>query len=170
MLAIDNLKNKIKICPQCFKSFEPFDPSASFRAGAAQGRENVCSICSDNSRDKSKICIVEKEVDLETIENTHRYKGLYFILGGVLGALEKNKPELEERLENLINQIEKEKPAEIILALNPTQEGKKTTLFIKRKLAPTSISLTELAIGLPLGGELEYADEDTIVSALNNRK
>jgi len=129
---------KIKICPSCFKTFE-----------------TECEICNDKKRDNSLLCIVEKEIDLEAIEKTKRYKGLYFIFN--------------DNLEKLIERIKKGDTKEAILGLNPTQEGIKKSLFLKRKLEYLPIKITQLGLGLPLGGELEYADEETLDSAFKNR-
>ncbi len=162
--AILTLKKNVKICPLCFNPFEP-----------SSAEQNSCSICSDKTRNKSIICIIEKEVDFQAIEKTKKYKGLYFILGGVISALrqKESKSLLEKRVEALITRVKQEKKhpiKEIILALNPTPEGEITSLWLERKFKLLGIKTTRLAIGLPKGGELEYADEDTISSALQERK
>jgi len=161
--SINELKEEIKICPLCLNVFEP------------QSKETeVCPICSDSRRDKSLICIVEKETDLEAIEKIKRYKGLYFVLGGVISGLssEKVKKEIEEKVQNLIERIKKpdSEIKEIILALNPTPEAESTVLWLERKLKNFEVKISKLARGLPVGGELEYADEETLSSALENRK
>jgi len=168
--TIEELKTKIKICPLCFNSFEPRSKEISLRG---EGEKEFCSICSDPRRDKSTICLVEKEVDLQAIEKTGKFKGLYFILGGTIGGFEKEekKKRIEQRVEKLKERIEKEKEIkEIILALNPTTEGQSTTLWLQRKLGNLGIKITQLGKGLPVGGELEYADEETLTSALESRK
>jgi len=142
--AIEDLKNKIKICSLCSNSFE--------------GEQEICSICSDPKRDKKTICLIEKEVDLETIEKTNKYKGSYFILGE------------SKNLQKLIERIKNEEIKEIILALNPTTEGRRLGLEIQRKLKDLEIKITRLGLGLPVGGELEYADEETLTSALESRR
>ena len=157
--SIAEVKNKVKICPSCFKSFE--------------GDKKLCAICSDPRRDKKVICIVEKEVDLESIEKTRKFKGTYFILGGTfLGAeKEKNKKTIEQRIDKLIERIKKDSQInEIILAINPTPAGNNTCLWIQRKVKNLKIKTTHLGLGLPVGGELEYADGETISSALESRK
>lgn len=157
--SIAELKNRVKICASCFKSFE--------------GEEELCSICSDTRRDKRVICVVEKEVDLESIEKTRKFKGTYLILGGTFlsAEQEKNKKEIEKRIERLIHRIKKHSEInEIILAINPTPAGNNTCLWIQRKLKPLNIKTTHLGLGLPVGGELEYADGETISSALESRK
>lgn len=153
--AIKDIK-KIKTCPQCFNRFE--------------GEKELCEICSNPSRDKSLICIVEKETDLESIEKIKKYQGLYLVLGGTVSMLKKddiNKlriKELEQRIQNH-SEIK-----EIILALNPTTEGEATSLYLERILKPLNKKITRLGRGLPTGGELEYADEQTLRDALESRK
>jgi len=157
--SIAELKNKVKTCTSCFKSFE--------------GEKELCSICSDARRNKKEICVVEKEVDLESIEKTKKFKGTYLILGATFLSVEKekNKKEIEKRIETLINRIKKQPELdEVILAINPTPAGNNTCLWIQRKLKPLNIKTTHLGLGLPVGGELEYADGETISSALESRK
>jgi len=160
--TILELKNKIKLCPLCFTPFE-----------TKTGEEKLCPICADPTRDKSILCVVEKEVDLEAIEKTKKFKGKYFVLGGTISGFEKEgeKKKIEERVEKLINRInENSEIKEIILALNPTTEGQSTALWLQRKLKPFKIKITQLGRGLPVGGELEYADEETLSSALESRR
>ena len=150
--AIQNLKNKVKHCKFCFNSFE--------------GEEEFCLICRDNSRDKTSLCIVEKETDLISIEKIKRYNGLYFVLGDLIDFRKGNENltrqnELIERVKNL---------KEIIIALNPTTEGIATTLYLEKLLTPLEIKITRLGRGLPMGGELEYTDEETLSSALQSRR
>ena len=157
--SIAELKNKVKTCASCFKSFE--------------GEQKLCPICSDARRDKKVICVVEKEVDLESIEKTRKFKGTYLILGETFlsAEKEKNKEEIEKRIEKLIERIKGEPVLnEIILAVNPTPAGNNTCLWIQRKLKPLNIKITYLGCGLPVGGELEYADGETISSAFESRK
>ena len=157
--SIQELKEKIKLCSLCFRSFE--------------GEKELCPICSAPKRDKDIICIVEKEVDLESIEKTRKFKGTYLILGGTFLSVEKekNKKDIEKRIEKLIDRIKKQPELdEIILAINPTPAGNNTCLWIQRKLKPLNIKTTHLGCGLPVGGELEYADGETISSALESRK
>ena len=170
--SIEQLKNKAKRCSLCFNSFE-----------SEQEEQKLCPICADPRRDKTIVCIVEKEIDLEAIEKTTKFKGLYFILGSTISGFgkEEQKKRVEQRLNKLIERI-KAKPAseetitdkakikEIILALNPTTEGQITLLWLKRKLSSLGIKITQLGRGLPVGGELEYADEETLSSALESRR
>lgn len=151
--SLAELKNKIKLCSFCFKPFE--------------AENNLCEICSDGRRDKTLLCVVEKETDLETIEKTKKYQGRYFVLGGTVSKLRKEDIE-KLRIKELQERVRGVK--EIIIATNPTTEGEATALYLERLLKPLNIKTTRLGRGLPVGGELEYADEETLSSALDNRK
>jgi recombination protein RecR len=146
LLAIQNLKT----CRRCYN--------------IAEGE--LCEICKDLNRDQKTICVVEEPLDIIPFERTGQYRGLYHVLGGVV-FLGKDKdlkiPELEHR-------IKKEGTEEIILATNPTTEGDATALYLKKKLSHFGIKLTRLARGLATGGDIEYADEITLSSALTNRR
>ena len=154
--SVADLRKAIKICSFCFNPFEALDDA------------NLCPICKDNSRDRTLLCIIEKEIDLISIEKTKKYKGLYFILGGTIN-LKKNDKNII-RIEELKQRIENDNFQEIIIATNPTTEGEATALFIKRELKSLNIKITRLGRGLPMGGELEYADEETLSSAFEGRK
>lgn len=156
---ISSLKNKIKLCELCFLPFEP-------HAGASH---ELCPICSNKTRDKATLCIVEKESDLESIEKTNKYKGLYFILGGTISRLKK-KDLKNLRIEELAKRAKDPEIKEVIIAINPTVEGEATALYLERTLKPLDIKTTRLGRGLPLGAELEYADEETLGSALDSRR
>ncbi len=153
--AISKLKEKVKLCRACFKSFE--------------GEGELCEICQNAGRDKSLLCVVEKESDLVSLEKTKKYKGLYFILGGNVSALKKENIK-KLRTAELSVRAEKPEVKEIIIALNPTTEGEATTLYLERFLKFLEKKITRLGRGLPVGGELEYADEETLSSALERRK
>jgi recombination protein RecR len=148
--AIIELKEKIKICSFCFS---PFDNDGE-----------LCDICNNPSRDQKTLCVVEKESDQEAIEKTGIYKGRYFILGGTLSPVRKDSikkiriKELKERLDGI---------EEVIIATNFTVNGEATALFLERNL---DIKTTRLGRGLPVGGELEYADEETLSAALESRR
>jgi recombination protein RecR len=164
--AMMELKEKVKLCNFCFNPFEP-----------GEKRKELCEICSSPSRDKKTLCLVEKESDLESIEETKKYKGLYFILGGTVSGLKKQElekirsKELAERVKNPEKfGIEGASFEEIIIATNPTTEGESTALYLERILKPLNKKTTRLGRGLPVGGELEYADQETLSSALDNRK
>ncbi len=163
--AIIELKNKMKICSFCFNLYESEKSDSVF-----------CEICRHPLREKETVCIVEKESDLQSIEKTKKYKGLYFILGGVLSPLKKesvNKikgKELVERLKNPKKYGLQKPVKEIIIATNFTLQGDATALYLERIIKPFEIKTTRLAKGLPTGSELEYIDEETIESALVGRK
>ncbi len=164
--AILEVKKNIKFCEFCFNPYE--------------GNGSLCIICQNNSRNYQLLCVVEKEADLISIEKTKRYNGLYFILGGALNLRKNNIGDLRikdlaERITNPSKfSLQKADFKEIIIALNPTPEGKSTTLLLDKSLREISLSygfkVTHLARGLPIGGELEYADEETLESAFEGRK
>ncbi|MDO8424767.1 MAG: recombination mediator RecR [bacterium] len=153
--SISQLKKSVKSCPSCFDSFE--------------GEDKLCPICSNPLRDKRLLCLTANETDLEAIEKIKKYKGLYFVLGGTVSRMRKNDierlrtKELEERVKN--SEVQ-----EVILALNSNSEGEATALYLERLLKPLGKKITRLGRGLPVGGELEYADEETLSSALEGRK
>ncbi len=170
VLAIQDLKKNVKQCNFCFN---PFENSSS--------ENNLCEICKNPARDRSLLCVVEKENDLITIENTKKYKGLYFIIGEPDGNFAKNNEktikieELKERIKNSYKFfLDKNDFSEIIIAINPTVEGKITSILIEKSLKeiylPNALKITHLAKGIPFGGELEYADEETLESAFEGRK
>ena len=132
--------------------------------------QNPCGICSNNSRDKSSICIVEDVSDLWTFEKVGFYRGLYHVLGGSLSAIQGIGTD-ELRLQNLINRIENNNTKEIILALSTTMEGQTTSFVIADKLDKIKeLNVTRLAQGIPMGGEVHYLDENTLNTAFQARK
>ncbi len=151
--AMIEMSEKIRFCSICFGISE----------------EDVCSICSDTSRDAGKICIVEEISDVAIMENTGEYRGLYHVLGNLLSPIDNIGPE-EIRVPALLERIKKTNIDEIIFALNPTVEGESTSTYLKKILKPLEIKITRLASGLPVGGDIEYADEVTLGRALNDRK
>lgn len=155
--AILELKSKIKLCHFCFNPFE--------------GEDKLCSICKNPTRNKNLFCIIEKEADLLSIENTKKFNGLYFILGGTVAMMRKEDI-ANLRIEELKKRIKDNNFSEIIIALNPTSEGRATSILIEHAIKEVGLNLriTHLARGLPVGGELEYADEETLESALDGRK
>ena len=156
--AIAELRNEIALCGLCF---QPFD--------ASQKTGEVCIICQDATRDQSILCIVEKESDLEALELIKEYKGLYFILGGAVDPLQKKQRETL-RTEELKKRLQQSPVKEVIIATNPTIEGEATALYIERVLKEMNVKLTRLGRGLPIGGELEYADPETLKQSLENRR
>lgn len=164
--SISNLKKTIKVCSFCFNPFQ-----------AADTEENLCPICQNKTRNRNLLCLVEKETDLIILEKTKKYNGLYFILGGTVSKLKKDdikKLRADELVERIKNPERKGLSGadfqEIIIAFNPTTEGEATALYLERLLKPLGKKMTRLGRGLPIGGELEYADEETLSSALESRK
>ena len=161
--AIIELNNKIKLCQLCFNPFEE------------DGQ--LCSICKNPLRNKNLLCVVEKETDLLSLESTKKFTGLYFILGGTLATM--RKEDLSQlRIEEFKQRIKNGNFSEIIIALNTTPEGRATSILVEsviKELIPSGpkgypFKITHLAKGIPVGGELEYTDEETLESALEGRK
>jgi recombination protein RecR len=150
--AIVEVKEKIIFCSQCGGITET-DP---------------CSLCTDPSRDRSVICVVEDPSDVFLIERTGIYKGLYHVLMGALSPLDGIGPE-QLRIDALLERVNRGGVHEVICATNPNMEGEATVLYLARLMKPRSIRLTRLAHGLPVGGHLEYADEITLSRSLEGR-
>lgn len=150
--AVTSMKEKTKICSICFNI----------------GEEDLCQICSDSSRDKSVIAIVEDPLDVLALEKAN-YKGLYHVLHGVISPLENIGPS-EIHIRELLPRLKGGEVKEIILATNPTMEGEATAMYIQRLVNPLGIKVTRIARGLPVGSDLEYADETTLSRALEGRK
>lgn len=128
-----------------------------------------CSLCKNPGRDKKTLCIVEDVSDLWALERGASFKGLYHVLGGTLSALAGIGPE-ELKIPVLINRIQEENIEEVILALNATIEGQTTAHYIQSQLETLPIRITALALGVPIGGELDYLDDGTLITALNARR
>ncbi len=151
--SLVEMKEKVKFCSQCYGLTE----------------EDICQICRDQSRDRKKICIVEEVSDVVIIEKTGEYRGLYHILGGLLSPIENIGPD-EIRVPRLLERVKADNVEEVIIALNPTVEGESTAAYLKKMLVPLGVRVTRLASGLPVGGDLEYADEVTIGRAISDRR
>ena len=130
---------------------------------------DVCSICDSDSRDKSTICVVEDPRDVMAFERTHEYNGLYHVLHGVISPMNGVGPE-DIAFKELIARLNDENLKEIIMATNPTVEGEATAMLISRYIKPMGIHVTRLAYGIPVGADLEYADEVTLSKALEGRR
>lgn len=128
-----------------------------------------CNLCQDETRDRELICVVEEPLDVIAIEKTSRYRGRYHVLHGAISPVEGVGPE-DLRIDELITRIAQEGFKEIILAMNPTMEGEATAMFLKRRMEGMPVRVTRLARGLPSGGDLEYADANTISQALDGRQ
>jgi recombination protein RecR len=150
--AIREVKQRVTLCEVCFN--------------LAEGAR--CRICSDHSRDRSVICVVEEPGDVIPIERTHEYRGLYHVLGGALSPIDGIDPE-DLRIEELIQRVGGGEVAEVVLATNPTTTGEATALHIAERLRGEA-RITRLASGLPVGADLEHADEVTLGRALAGRR
>jgi len=150
--AIAELKEKTTVCQTCLSLAET----------------NPCSICSDQKRNRSIICLVADTRDLLVIESTKQYNGVYHVLGGVINTIEDIKPE-SLNIKQFLKRLESPLVKEVILALNPDLEGETTSMYIVKLLKPKKIKITRLAKGLPMGADIEYADEITIGNALKYR-
>ncbi len=128
---------------------------------------DICSVCANDSRDRSTICVVEDPRDVIAIERTREYKGVYHVLHGVLSPMEGITPE-QLKIKELLARINDD-VKEVIMATNPTVEGETTAMYISRLLKPLGIRCTRLAYGIPVGGDLEYADDVTLSRAIDGR-
>lgn len=146
------MRDKTVVCTICFNI----------------GEEDPCLICSDTSRDKEVLAVVENPLDVLALEKAN-YKGLYHVLGGVISPLENIGPD-ELHIRGLLPRLKSGIVKEIILATNPTMEGEATAMYIQRLISPLGIKVTRIARGLPVGSDLEYADETTLSRALEGRK
>lgn len=131
--------------------------------------QEICKICSDESRDKGIICVVENSKDVIAFERTREYKGVYHILHGVISPLNGVGPE-DISIKELVSRMNDTEIKEVIMATNPTAEGEATAIFISRLLKPLGIKVSRLAYGIPVGADLEYADEFTLLKAIEGRK
>lgn len=151
--AIIAIKENLKLCSTCLNITDS-DP---------------CSICADDSRDRTRICVVEEPIDIMPLERTRKYYGLYHVLHGVISPGDGIKPE-DLHIRELLDRLSEGSVVEVILATNPNAEGEATSLYIQRLISPLGIRITRLARGLPFGGDLEYADDVTLSRALEGRQ
>lgn len=149
---LTTLHERIKQCSIC-GSYTENDP---------------CNICTDTLRDKSLICVVEQPQDVQTIESSREFRGLFHVLGGVIAPLDGIGPD-QLTIGKLFERVREENISEVIIATNPTVEGDTTALYLQRILAPTGVTVTRLASGLPVGGDLEYADKLTLARSFRGR-
>lgn len=127
-----------------------------------------CALCADSRRDNAVICVVEDPQDVMAIERTREYRGLYHVLHGTISPMDGRGPE-QLRVKELLHRLEDERVTEVIMATNPTVEGDYTAVYLSRLLKPLNIKVTRLAYGIPVGGDLEYADEVTLSRSLEGR-
>lgn len=153
--ALQRLKSQTGECARCFN--------------ITLGGQNRCEVCSDDRRDQSLICVVEEPLDVFALERTGGYQGLYHVLHGVLSPIEGVSAE-DLRIKELLARLEDGAVQEIILATNPSLEGDATAMYLSKRLADYGVQVTRLARGLPVGGDLEYADQNTLKRALDGRQ
>ena len=152
--AIVAVKERTTLCTRCFN--------------VAEGGE-LCDVCSDDRRDATTVCVVEDPRDIVAVERTQQFRGRYHVLQGALNPLEGVGPE-QLRVKELLARIEQDGVTEVILCTNPNLEGEATAMYLARLLSPLGTRVTRIASGLPVGGDLEYADELTLGRALEGRR
>ena len=150
--AIDEVKERVRFCLECGNLTE----------------EDRCEICRDERRDRTLVCVVEQPADLVSLERTHEYRGLYHVLGGSLSPIDGVEPE-HLRIDELMGRVERNGIQEVVLATNPNMTGEATAAYLADRLRGR-VRVTRLASGLPVGGDLEYADEVTLGRALSGRR
>jgi recombination protein RecR len=150
--AIDEVKERVRFCRECGNLTE----------------DEVCEICRDARRDQSLVCVVEQPADVISLERTHEYRGLYHVLGGSLSPLDGVEPK-DLRIDELLRRVEQNGVSEVVLATNPNMTGEATAAYLADRLRGR-VRVTRLASGLPVGGDLEYADEVTLGRALSGRR
>jgi recombination protein RecR len=150
--AVEEVKARVRFCDECGNLTE----------------EETCEICRDARRDRAVICVVEQPVDLISVERTHEYRGLYHVLGGALSPLDGVEP-ADLRIDELFRRVDRDGVQEVVLATNPNMTGEATAAYLADRLRGR-VRVTRLASGLPVGGDLEYADEVTLGRALAGRR
>ena len=151
--AVLGIKENLRLCSVCLNITDT-DP---------------CGICADETRDVTKVCVVEEPIDILPLERTRKFRGLYHVLHGVISPGDGIKPE-DLRIRELLERLGRTGITEVILATNPNVEGEATSMYIQRLISPLGIRVTRLARGLPFGGDLEYADAVTLSRALEGRQ
>jgi len=151
--AINEVKDKVAFCERCFNVSEG----------------PLCGICTDERRDSHLVCVVEEPKDIVAVEKTHEFKGRYHVLQGAISPIEGIGPD-QLKVKELLARLDPEEVTEVILCTNPNIEGEATAMYLARLLKPLGIKVTRIASGLPVGGDLEYADELTLGRALEGRR
>lgn len=150
--AIVAVKDRVRFCSLCFSLTE----------------DDPCSLCRDDRRDAATICVVAEAKDVYALERTGAFKGRYHVLGGLISPIDGIGP-AQLRVRELVERIGREEPREVMLATNPNAEGEATALYLSRLIGPLGARVTRLAYGLPIGGDLDYADEITLTKAIEGR-
>jgi recombination protein RecR len=156
--SISEVKARISFCRRCFNVAELVDGSAA-----------ECGLCSDSRRDATVVCVVEEPRDIVAVEKTQEFRGRYHVLQGAINPIEGVGPD-QLRIKELLARLEPEAVTEVILCTNPNIEGEATAMYLARLLKPLGLKVTRIASGLPVGGDLEYADELTLGRALEGRR
>ena len=151
--AIMEVKQQVHFCPVCF----------------SYATRDTCDVCADSTRDRSEVCVVSEPRDVQAIERTGMYHGLYHVLGGVISPMDKIGPD-QLHVRELLQRLASGELQEVILATNPDVEGETTATYLARTIRPLGVKVTRLASGLPVGGDLEYADEVTLGRAIEARR
>jgi recombination protein RecR len=151
--AIRDVRAKVHFCRDCHN--------------VAEG--DLCQYCRDPRRDATLVCVVEEPRDVVAIERTHEFKGRYHVLGGAISPIEGVGPD-DLNIRDLLGRVERDHVKEVILATNPNVEGEATAMYLQRLIAPLGVRVTKIASGLPVGGDLEYADEITLGRAFAGRR
>ena len=151
--AIQQAKQKVRFCETCFNMSD----------------EVICEICSDSQRDSSLVCVVEEPRDIVALERTREYKGLYHVLQGAINPIDGIGPE-QLKIRELLERLKGNTVVEVILCTNPNIEGEATAMYLAKLIEPLGIQVSRIASGLPVGGDLEYADELTLGRALEGRR
>ena len=151
--AIQEAKQKVRFCETCFNMSD----------------EVICEICSDTQRDSSLVCVVEEPRDIVALERTREYKGLYHVLQGAINPIDGIGPE-QLKIRELLDRLKGNTLQEVILCTNPNIEGEATAMYLAKLIEPLGIQVSRIASGLPVGGDLEYADELTLGRALEGRR
>ena len=158
--SIGKLRKEMGLCRTCF-GFSEVDPQT--------GETALCMICRNPERDQQSICVVEEPSDLIAVERSQEFRGLYHVLHGTISPLDGIGPDAL-RIKELLERINNEVVQEIIVATNPTMDGEATALYLSKVIKPIGVSVTRIARGLPMGGDLEYTDAVTLGKALEGRR
>jgi len=153
--ALNGLKSATGLCQVCFN--------------ITLAEQTVCDICASSQRDEAQVCVVEEPLDVLALERTGGYSGRYHVLHGVLSPIEGIGPD-DLKIRPLVERVKAGTVREVILATNPSMEGDATALYLRQQLLPLNVHITRLARGLPVGGDLEYADQNTLLRALSGRQ
>jgi len=151
--ALLEVKDKISLCRVCFNITD----------------QDPCAICADPRRESALVCVVEEPADLLAIERTGQFRGKYHVLHGVLSPLDGIGPE-DIRIEELVQRVKRQQVTEVILAINPSTEGETTSIYLSKILQPLGIKITRIAYGIPMGGDLKYTDDMTLMRAIESRR